>query len=553
MNSHNVKTEITNMKKILKTVLSVAVATLAVACAKEKPISPETPEKINVSIDGLMGSYSESDLTKGEIQTVARLMWNEGDKVYAYDGTTYLGELTASIKETDGTYAKLSGNITAPSGEKPITLVCSPLFAGQPTVTDGKISLDFSKQTDAKVPFFVYSALPAGTTKEKLSNNFVAKFAIATSIYKCNIAGLPKKDDSIREIRVSNVNTKCNLQLSDSEAPVVTGSDSGVISRTAGITAADQRAIVTVALVPSPAASERTIDVFKDYVYGANFSKSEIASAQSYNAVFAFDGNPYYIENNANLGKSIAVLGDWNADGTQTILYWAPVNCGYEETGDVNTESDHRLGKLYQWGAGDSSLYIDPHVEAYVLYYDTATPSTWYNAKAFEAASKPGERWLSDRGPCPDGWRLPTLNEFKVLCASHPGTHGWVEKGTYAGNTYTGAEFFGANADKTAGKGVFFPAAGYRRWQDGNSTYFGSYGQYWSSTPVSASASDLSEDDKNEEWWKNLSEMSEDSNGTQTYVYFLEFDKWPNSGTTHLCPHAYGTRSLGYSVRCVAE
>ena len=235
------------------------------------------------------------------------------------------------------------------------------------------------------------------------------------------------------------------------------------------------------------------------------------------------------------------------------MLYWAPVNCGYEESGAVNTEHDHRLGKLYQWGAGDSSLYIDPHVEARVLYYDTATPSPWYNAKAFEAASKPGERWLSDRGPCPDGWRLPTLNEFKVLCASHPGTHGWVDSGTYAGNTYTGAEFFGANADKTAGKGVFFPAAGYRRWQDGTATYFGSYGQYWSSTPVSASASDLSEEDKNEEWWQNLSEMSEDANGTQTYVYFLEFDKWPNSGTTHLCPHAYGTRSLGYSVRCVAE
>ena len=540
------------MKKILKSAIVLAVATFAVACTKEKNIDIETPGTINVAIDGIMGAYSESAETKAEIQTVARLMWNEGDKVYAYDGTSYLGELTASIAETDGTYAKLSGSIAAPSGEKPITLVHSPLFAGQPTVTDGKISLDFSHQDADHLPFLVYSVLPAGTSADKLNKKYVAKFAIATSIYKCNIAGLPQNDIIISEISVTNTNTKCNLQLSDSEDPVVTGSDPGVISRTVGITSADQRAIATIALVPS-AASERKIEVSKGYVYSANFSGSAIAPARSFSGVFAFDGAPNYIENGANLGKSVAVLGDWKADGKTTTLYWAPVNCGYEETGVVNTEHDHRLGKLYQWGAGDSSLYIDPHVDARVLYYDTATPSPWYNAKAFEAASKPGERWLSDRGPCPDGWRLPTLNEFKVLCASHPGTHGWVEKGTYAGNTYTGAEFFGANADKTAGKGVFFPAAGYRRWQDGTATYFGSYGQYWSSTPVSVSASDPSIDDENEEWWQNLSEMSEDANGTNTYVYFLEFDKWPNSGTTHLCPHAYGTRSLGYSVRCVAE
>lgn len=545
----------TDMTKIFKSAILLAVATLIVACGKEKPVTIQT---VNVSINGIMCAYFESDEaevgTKGEIHNVARLMWNEGDMVYVYDGTAYLGGLTASIAETDGTYAKLSGTIDAPSGKKPITLVHSPLFTGQPEVTDGKISLDFSIQASEKVPFLVYSVLPSNTTRESLENNYVAKFNSATSIYKCNIAGLPQNGFSIRDIRVSDVNTVCNLQLSDSEEPVVTGSDPGVIYRTVEIYAKDQRAYTTFALVPSPAASDRKIDVYKQpYIYRADFSKSAIAPAQSFSGIFAFDGVPHYIENGENLGKSVAVLGDWNNDGTQTLLYWAPVNCGYEEVGEVNTASDHRLGKLYQWGAGDSSLYKDPHVEARVLYYDTATPSPWYNAKAFEAASKPGERWLSDHGPCPDGWRLPTLNEFKILCAGKNSTHGWVPEGTYSGHTYTGAEFFGANADKTAGKGVFFPAAGYRRWQEGNAIYFGSYGQYWSSTPVSASTYDPSIDDENEEWWKNLSEMSEDANGTDTYVYFLEFDKWPNSGTTHLCPHAYASRSFGYSVRCVSE
>ena len=544
------KQKFTYMTKILKTALSIAVATLTVACNKDKPAKIETPDTIDVSINGIMGAYLESDETKGEIHNVARLMWNEGDKVYAYDGKVYLGRLTASIAETDGTYAKLSGNIDAPSGKKPITLVYSPLFAGQPEVTDGKISLDFSDQADEKVPFLVYSVLPASTTRESLQNNYVAKFNCATSIYKCNIAGLPQSG-SISELRVCTTTTVCNLQLSDSEEPVVTGSELGSISRKAGFTAADQRAIATIALVPCPAASERKIEVFKGaYIYSANFSKSAIKPAQSYNAVFAFDGVPHYIENGVNLGKSTAVLGDWNADGTQTLLYWAPVNCGYEESGDVNTASDHRLGKLYQWGAGDSSLYIDPHVEARVLYYDTPAPSPWYDAHKFEAASKPGERWLSDRGPCPDGWRLPTLNEFKVLCAGKNSVHGWVDKGTYAGqaNTYTGAEFFGANSDKTVGKGVFFPAAGYRRWQDGASIYFGSYGDYWASTPVSASAEPYEPEYEDEEGDETPSNSS-----TDTFVHFMTFDKWPNSGTTHLCPHAYASRSFGYSVRCVSE
>ena len=31
-------------------------------------------------------------------------MWAGGEKVYAYEGAKYLGELTASINDTDGTY-----------------------------------------------------------------------------------------------------------------------------------------------------------------------------------------------------------------------------------------------------------------------------------------------------------------------------------------------------------------------------------------------------------------------------------------------------------------
>lgn len=525
------KQNFTYMKKILKTALTVAVATLAVACAKEKPIVTETPEKITVSIDGIMGAYSESAGTKSEIETVARLKWNNGDKVYAYDGTDYLGELTASVEETDRTYAKLSGSINEPSGDKPITLVHSPLFSSQPEIAGGKISLDFSNQASAKVPFLVYSVLPASTTAEQLGNNYVAKFTIATAIYKCNVAGMTEAG-AVSKLCVSNTNTVCNLQLSDSEDPVVTGSVPGVISRTDGFTAADQRAIATVALVQSPEATERKIEVYKGTnVYNANFSTREIAPAKSYNAVFAMEKEDavVYFENDVAIGKAIAVRGFWTEEDeeaeTQSTLYWAPVNCGYEETGKVNTDKDHRLGKLYQWGAGDSNLpyyYEGTKVVARELYYDDPAPEPWYDDEVIIGTTS--DEWNSDRGPCPDGWRLPTSREFGVLCGEQQdaGNDAWVSAGTYAGkiNTYAGAEFFGENVDKTAGKGVFFPAAGNRSMYSGFASARGGVGRYWSNN-VDCDYAD--------------------------YILNLYFND------RKLDPQNYYYRANGYSVRCVSE
>lgn len=210
------------------------------------------------------------------------------------------------------------------------------------------------------------------------------------------------------------------------------------------------------------------------------------ARTSEFFALSPVDNRPDYIENGIKLGQGIPILGDWNNDGTQTILYWAPVNCGYEATGTVNSGSDHRLGKLYQWGAGDSSLpymYNGSPVVAREMYYDSTKPSPWYDYNTIKGTTS--DKWNNNQGPCPEGWRLPTSLEFKVLCAGKNGYYGWVDKGTYAGqsNTYAGAEFFGANSDKTAGKGVFFPAAGCRDSNDGRAYNRGSNGYYWSSTP----------------------------------------------------------------------
>ena len=229
------------------------------------------------------------------------------------------------------------------------------------------------------------------------------------------------------------------------------------------------------------------------------------------------DGIPNYIENGVNLGNSIAIRGDWNGDGTETILYWAPINCGYEEVGEVNTDSDHRLGKLYQWGAEDANLYEG---KARSLYYDSSTPSPWYDENTIKGPAS--DKWNSNQGPCPEGWRLPTSQEFEVLCAGRNGDYGWVSAGTYAGqiNAYSGAEFFGANANKTAGQGVFFPALGHRQKDNAYKEGRGSFVDYWSST-------------------LNV-ELSQ-------YAYYIScYDQ-------RIKPQAFYYRAMALPVRCVSE
>lgn len=228
-----------------------------------------------------------------------------------------------------------------------------------------------------------------------------------------------------------------------------------------------------------------------------------------------------YIENGKDFGPGIAILGDWdkNPSTPDTELYWAPVNCGYEEVGAVATDTDHRLGKLYQWGAGDSKLY---KVEARALYYDAETPSPWYDD---ELAGSSSDKWLKGQGPCPDGWRLPTTNEFKVLVEGKNGEIGWVEDATYAGvGPYKGAEFFGANASKKAGTGVFFPAAGaLSSLNGGHAGAVGMSVYYWTSTTHSVG----------------------------TFAYALTVEK---SGTyQELKPAGGYGRSFAFSVRCVRK
>jgi len=77
--------------------------------------------------------------------------------------------------------------------------------------------------------------------------------------------------------------------------------------------------------------------------------------------------------------------------------------------------------------------------------------------------------WESANDPCPDGWRLPTKEEFDKLCEAE---YVW----TSVHNIWGGRFVEGDNT-------IFLPAAGYRTGDSGFLSSSGSYGDYYSSTP----------------------------------------------------------------------
>ena len=100
--------------------------------------------------------------------------------------------------------------------------------------------------------------------------------------------------------------------------------------------------------------------------------------------------------------------------------------------------------------------------------------------------------------PCPEGWRLPTKDEFSSFSADS-----FVWDSTNSGRK------FNTN---------WFPASGCRSLGDGSMRYVGSNGYYWSASPYS------------------------ESNGY--YLYFSSSNVYPSN---------YNIRANGFSVRCVQE
>ncbi|MDL2278391.1 Ig-like domain-containing protein [Parabacteroides sp. OttesenSCG-928-G07] len=144
-------------------------------------------------------------------------------------------------------------------------------------------------------------------------------------------------------------------------------------------------------------------------------------------------------------------------------ITWAPYNVDKPGT-FANTPKNK--GMLYQWNRRIGWSYYDTMV---------SSPSN----QKWNSTGEPSTNWTAANDPCPDGWRMPTLDEIEKLLDGNKVRNDKIRDGD---NTYY--RFM----DRTTSEYIFLPYVGARKGEDGSLFDAGDMGYYWTSTPREGSA-----------------------------------------------------------------
>ena len=562
--------------KTLKTIIFASAALIAtVACTKEanpKESVPSASGTIEVNVTALIGDLAPSEGTKATMAPVIRLTWEDNDKVYAYDATQKIGDLTVT-PASDGSSATLSGTLTntPADGTTKITLVYCNTADTAPTIdrSTGKIAFDLGTQDAAANPFVAYATLDY-TAGQTIITGKIVPFKFATSLMRVTVTGLANKD--ITAATVSGVNTACELTVNSSAAPTVAGITPGSISRTTGFTRSDGRAVFNVSVAAEATTNaNRTLTINQGTLkYGSDLMSQAIAAGASIISVYALT------EQTGSRGK---------INGHDYVYVagkkWATQNLAISNSGKKawkavkvpgSSSENIVVGDYFQWGVYPNHT-TPANDDKGLLIYESFTNNgssgsfSFKTGKQFNAATSPYyksstyERYTKTSSSEGDGrnsldisddvartlwrdtWRMPTSQEFIELCAACFVEWDGTNKGLWfyapkddddkgllklesSWKQITGTATSYESTTKTATKEtytatdalLFFPAAGYG--QDGDLKNAGKVGDYWSST--------LRSDDTNN-------------------AYCLSF----KSGLVY--PQYNFTRSYGFSVRPLSD
>ena len=531
------------MTKSIKVFLSTAFfAVLAVSCRESiEPAYPavECEGTMDICVNGLMGEYTQQDAVKSSLVNNIRVAWAAGDVVYVFDGSKYLGKLTAALDKKAGgqtdedRYAKLSGTISAPATTPCVLSLVHSSLMTEPAAgaAVSELSIDLSAQSTATVPFVAYATLDY--TGESITDAIVP-FQFATSVIKVNCTGL-KANTAITSATLSNVNTACKLTLSGSVAPTVSGGTNGTITRTndeyfaATKVNAEGEAVFQIAVPALETASDARVLTVEQGSYkfkDKKFTTNSLAAATSVNTVCQLVGPP--------VGALPGVFTVSDPDGTPNSGDEKQV---YFSKGNLWADSDNVLHfEDAQWKSTPASdgLKVANHVSHF----------TWSDKVAGAVGgSNSGSNLFCDEAnkQSVDGsnkiYYALSITEWQYLfntsarmvndkaCYSNA-----VSGVTIGGSTYNGVFLYPDNYngeivsssmtwdDINAAGIVFLPAAGYRSSNDASKVInVGSGGLYWSSTY--------------------------DDNG----AYYVVFR------SSEVSPNQHATRDFGHSVRLIAE
>lgn len=180
-------------------------------------------------------------------------------------------------------------------------------------------------------------------------------------------------------------------------------------------------------------------------------------------------------------------------DGTKWhTLLWAPVNVGATKFDEVNPPSfstasgEPYVGNVFQWGRNNAAFPayatsiptiagpLDSLTAAGTTNFITGTGLNWRTTDNFDLWGGVSNDTSLMRGPCPEGWRVPTIGEFiSMRDSSTMGNANYYRKFTF-------------NSSNN-GRNLYIPTAGYRQFDNGNAATtsgLGSNGDYWTITPA---------------------------------------------------------------------
>jgi uncharacterized protein (TIGR02145 family) len=168
------------------------------------------------------------------------------------------------------------------------------------------------------------------------------------------------------------------------------------------------------------------------------------------------------------LSQTIAVKQLEEGSGvTINGITWAIKNV---DAADAFAANPGARGKLYQW--------------------DNKTPHDYGNTSGWSSSNSTAAAWTAANDPCPDGWRVPTRDEFNNSLLSSPKR--WVASSS--DNWDIAGMWIGPNAATATaanpGLAIFLPVTGYATPPPlfGNFTFAGqdTDGRYWLSVPASS-------------------------------------------------------------------
>jgi uncharacterized protein (TIGR02145 family) len=156
-------------------------------------------------------------------------------------------------------------------------------------------------------------------------------------------------------------------------------------------------------------------------------------------------------------------------------VHWASSNVAAP---GVFTSSPENAGMLYQWNRKKAWTAV----AGSTIRWDVGNTSH-------------RDTWEKVNDPSPEGWRIPTLEEVKMLCDKDKVNSEWTTINGVRGRKFT---------DKTNGNSIFLPAVGYRRaGSNGALLNAAEFGTYWSNTPSSAQYAEVLHVFKEDANWHN--------------------------------------------------